>query len=256
MASSGRGQKRPDTDSQPVHYSLLVLVTSLLRWPPYLMMESMVKSQEALARILRGVSTFHSEVYPSQRAMFERLKRRQEPIALFITCADSRVDPNLITQSGPGEVFTVRNPGNMVPPYSEFVGGVSASVEYAMLVLKVPLVIVCGHSDCGVMKGLLHPEKAQGLPALQEWMRQASEPRHRTLRDHANADGEEKLRLLTEYNVLAQIENLKSHPSVHSRILSGEVEIHGWVYDIGNGSIWAADPESGRFEISGGSPTG
>src|SRR5271165_7633386 len=216
------------------------------------MTEPMVKSQEALARILRGVSTFHSEVYPSQRAMFERLKRRQEPIALFITCADSRVDPNLITQSGPGEVFTVRNPGNMVPPYSEFVGGVSASVEYAMLVLKVPLVIVCGHTDCGVMKGLLHSEQTQGLSAVQQWMRHASEARHRIMRDHSDAVEEEKLRLITEYNVLAQMENLKSHPSVHSRLTSGEVDLRGWVYDIGDGSIWAAAPDSGKFEILGG----
>ena len=121
-----------------------------------------MKSQEALAKILQGVSTFHTEVYPAQRAMFESLKRRQEPIALFITCADSRVVPNLITQTGPGDLFIERNPGNLVPHYGEFVGGVSAGVEYAMLVLKVPLVIICGHTDCGVMKGLLHSEKVAG----------------------------------------------------------------------------------------------
>ncbi|MGO9520036.1 MAG: carbonic anhydrase [Candidatus Korobacteraceae bacterium] len=213
-----------------------------------------MKSQEALARIIKGVSTFQTEVYPAQRSKFESLKRGQEPLALFIGCADSRVVPSLITQTGPGEIFIEQNPGNLVPHYGEFVGGVSAGVEYAMLVLKVPLVIICGHSDCGVMKAVLHPEKAHGLPAMQEWMRHVSEARHRTLRDHASASDEEKLRLLTEYNVLAQIENLKSHPSVHSRILSGEAEVRGWVYDIGDGSIWAADPESGRFEIIGGAP--
>ena len=212
-----------------------------------------MKSQEALTKILIGVATFHSEVYPAQRAMFESLKRKQEPIALFITCADSRVVPNLFTQTGPGDLFTVRNPGNLVPPYSEFVGGVSASVEYAMLVLKVPLVIVCGHTDCGVMQGLLHSENVQGLPAVQDWMRYASEARHRVMRDHGGATEQEKLRLLTEYNVLSQIENLKSHPSVHARIISGEVDIRGWVYDIGDGSIWAADSDSGKFEIIGGS---
>jgi carbonic anhydrase len=218
------------------------------------MTEIVMKSQEALARIIKGVSTFQTEVYPAQRSKFESLKRGQEPLALFIGCADSRVVPSLITQTGPGEIFIEQNPGNLVPHYGEFVGGVSAGVEYAMLVLKVPLVIICGHSDCGVMKAVLHPEKAHGLPAMQEWMRHVSEARHRTLRDHASASDEEKLRLLTEYNVLAQIENLKSHPSVHSRILSGEAEVRGWVYDIGDGSIWAADPESGRFEIIGGAP--
>ena len=216
----------------------------------------MTKNQEALAKIIKGVSKFRAEVYPAQHEMFERLKRRQEPLALFLTCADSRVDPNLITQMAPGQLFIERNPGNLVPHYGEFVGGVSAGVEYAMLVLKVPLVIICGHTDCGVMKGLLHSEQAQGMPGLQQWMRHAAEARHRIMRDHCDAGEEEKLRLMTEYNVLAQMENLKSHPSVHSRFLNGEVEIHGWVYDIGNGSIRAADPESGRFEIIGGASGG
>lgn len=217
-------------------------------------MEPMTKSQEALAKIMKGVSTFETEVYPAQRARFESLKQGQHPLALFISCADSRVVPSLITQTGPGDLFLEQNPGNFVPHYGEFVGGVSAGVEYAMLVLKVPLVIVCGHTDCGVMKALLHPDKAYGLPAMQEWMRHAAETQHRIMRDHAGASEEEKLRLLTQYNVLAQVEHLKTHPSVQSRIISGEVEIHAWVYDIGDGSIWAADRTSGRFEITGGAP--
>src|SRR5271167_2037417 len=170
----------------------------------------MMKSQEALAKIMTGVSTFQKQVYPARRAMFERLKGGQDPLALFISCADSRVVPSLITQTGPGDLFLEQNPGNFVPYYGEFVGGVSAGVEYAMLVLKVPLVIICGHTDCGVMKAVLHPERAHGLPAMQEWMRHASEARHRMLRDHSSSGDEEKLRLLTEYNVLTQIKHLKS----------------------------------------------
>ena len=114
-----------------------------------------MQKEEALARIAQGVSKFHTEIYPAQRVMFERLRTGQEPLALFLTCADSRVNPNLVTQMEPGEIFVERNPGNMVPPYVEFVGGVTAGVEYAMLVLKVPLIIICGHTDCGVMKALL-----------------------------------------------------------------------------------------------------
>jgi len=216
------------------------------------MTQPMTKSQEALAKVLKGVSTFQTEVYPAQRSMFEHLKGGQEPLVFFITCEDSRVVPNLITQTGPGELFTERNPGNLVPQYGDLIGGVSAGVEYAMLVLKVSLVIICGHTDCGVMKALLHPEQANGLPAVQQWMRHAAEARHRTLRDHAGAPDDEKLRLLTEYNVLAQIENLKSHPSVHSRLIRGELDIRGWVYNIGDGTMRAADPESGKFEICGG----
>lgn len=218
---------------------------------PYYKMELPMKSQEALARIVDGVKKFQAEVYPAQREMFESLKSRQQPIVMFITCADSRVVPNLFTQTGPGDIFIERNPGNLVPQYGEFIGGVSAGVEYGMLVLKVPLVIICGHTDCGVMKSLLHPEQAHGLPGVQEWMRHASEARHRIMRDHRDAPEGEKLRLITEYNVLAQMENLKSHPSVHSRVISGEVDIRGWVYDIGDGSIWAADPDTGNFKKIG-----
>jgi carbonic anhydrase len=206
-----------------------------------------VNSQEALVRIVEGVKKFRADVYPAQREMFERLKAKQQPIALFITCADSRVVPNLFTQTGPGDFFVERNPGNLVPHYSEFVGGVSSGVEYAMLVLKVPLVVICGHTDCGVMKALLHDEQSHGLPAMQQWMRYASEARHRVMRDHSHAMEAEKLRLITEYNVLKQIENLKSHPSVHSRLTGGEVDIRGWVYDIGNGSVSAAEPDTGEF---------
>ncbi len=208
-------------------------------------------SQQALAKIVEGIRKFQAEVYPARREMFESLKSRQQPIAMFVTCADSRVVPNLFTQTGPGDIFIERNPGNLVPHYSEFVGGVSAGVEYAMLALKVPLVVVCGHTDCGVMKSLLHDEQGHGLPAMQQWMRYASEARRRVMRDHSNAAQQEKLRLITEYNVLAQIENLKSHPSVHSRLISGEVGICGWVYDIGDGSIRAADLQTGEFKKVG-----
>jgi carbonic anhydrase len=214
-------------------------------------MEPLMKSQEALAKILQGVKKFQTEIYPVHRQMFENLKSKQQPLAMFVTCADSRVVPNLFTQTGPGDIFNDRNPGNLVPSYGEFVGGVSSGIEYGMLVLKVPLVIICGHTDCGVMKSLLHSEQVHDLPAVQEWMRHASEARHRVMRDHSAATEAEKLRLITEYNVLAQIEHLKSHPSVQSRFNRGEVDIRGWVYDIGDGSIWAADPETGQFARAG-----
>lgn len=184
--------------------------------------------------------------------MFESVRKSQHPLALFITCADSRILPNLITQSAPGEIFTDRNPGNMVPPYSDFVGGVTAGVEYAMLVLKVPLVIICGHTDCGVVKALLHPEAATGMPGMQQWMRLGNEARHTVLREFAGRPEEEIVSRLAAANVLQQIANLKTHPSVASRLAANEVMIRGWVYDIGSGSIQQADPDTGEFtELSG-----
>lgn len=204
--------------------------------------------QDAVARILKGVARFHDEVYPAQRAMFERLRSGQEPVALFITCADSRVNPNLVTQTEPGEIFIERNPGNMVPSYVDFVGGVTAGVEYAMLVLKVPLVIICGHTDCGVMKALLHPEQVQGMPGVYKWMSHGTAARESMLRQASSASENEDLLRLTEFNVLHQIENLKTHPSVSRRLRNQEVEIRGWVYDIGSGGIREYDSATGGFE--------
>ncbi len=171
---------------------------------------------------------------------------------MFFTCADSRVVPSLLMQTEPGEIFTERTPGNIVPRYSDHVGGVTASVEFAIQVLRVPLLIVCGHTDCGVIKALLEPEKASGMPALQSWMRHSLPARERLLHDNANASREQKLRLLTEYNVLAQLDNLKTHPAVEARLANNEIEIYGWVYNIASGSISVADPETGVFKLLNG----
>lgn len=207
--------------------------------------------QDALARITRGVNKFQSEVYPAQRAMFERLQMGQEPLAMFITCADSRVNPNLVTQTDPGEIFIERNPGNMVPPYVEFVGGVTAGVEYAMLALKVPVIIVCGHTDCGVMKALLNPQQVEGMPGVQHWMSHGVAARNLVLTEVGDAPEGQQLRRMTECNVLAQIEHLKTHPSVRSRMQRDEIEVRGWVYDIGDGSVREYNPAAGTFEHLG-----
>jgi carbonic anhydrase len=208
-----------------------------------------LNTTEAWARICNGLKTFRTDVFPEKRAMFERLRRNQQPLALFITCADSRILPNLITQTDPGEIFTERNPGNMVPTYSEYIGGVTAGVEYANLVLRVPLIVICGHTDCGVMKALLHPETTAGMPGVQQWMRYGNDACWRVLRDQPDLSEEEKVNRLAEANVIEQIAHLKTHPSVAQRLAASEVEVRGWVYDIGSGSIWQAHPETGRFEL-------
>ena len=213
-----------------------------------------MKSQEALAKIVQGVAKFQREVYPAQRQLFEKMKHGQQPIAMFFTCADSRVDPAMLMQSRPGEIFIERTPGNIAPKYSDHVGGVTASVEYALLALHVPLIIVCGHTDCGVVKALLEPEQAAGMPALQSWMRHSLASRERLLREDRDTPTEEKLGLLTEYNVLTQLENLQTHPAVAAALSRGDLALQGWVYDIAAGSISAAEPESGRFELLGGAP--
>ena len=206
-----------------------------------------MNSQQALAKLVDGVAKFQREVFPEQQMIFKKLEHQQHPIATFFTCADSRILPALILQHGPGEVFTERTPGNIVPKYSDHVGGVTASMEFAVKALRVPLIIICGHTDCGVMKALLAPEQPAGMPALQSWMRHAQDARERLLRDNASASNEQKLRKLTEYNVLAQMDNLRGHPAVESALAKGELELHGWVYDIGRGIVSTADASTGEF---------
>src|ERR1700690_2111313 len=124
-------------------------------------------------KILRGIKHFQKHVYPIHRDLFENLALGQRPDALFPTCADSRIDPCMLTQTKPGELFICRVIGNIVPRYPDAIGGGSATIEYAVGVLRVPEVIVCGHTDCGVMRGALHPEALDVYPNVAAWLRHA-----------------------------------------------------------------------------------
>src|SRR5947199_5046288 len=129
---------------------------------------------EVLEQLKAGIRRFQEDVYPAQAEMYRKAASEpQRPLALIVTCADSRIDPELITQTGPGELFVTRNIGNLVPAYGEMMGGVSAVVEYAVSALKVKHIAVCGHSDCGAMKALLHPESLESMATVRRWMRNA-----------------------------------------------------------------------------------
>jgi carbonic anhydrase len=194
-------------------------------------------------KFLGGVSRFQKHIYPQHQDLFEKLALGQRPDALFITCADSRIDPCLLTQTKPGELFICRVIGNIVPPYPDAVGGVSATIEYAVGVLRVPAVIVCGHTDCGVMKGALNPEVLAAFPNVTAWLSYANVER-RDITPSA-----ELLLALTEANVVAQIENLRSHPTVATRLEQGDLSLHGWIYHIGSGAVTAYDEESRQYRV-------
>jgi carbonic anhydrase len=194
-----------------------------------------------IEKFLGGISRFQKDVYPQHQDLFEKLAMGQRPEALFITCADSRIDPCLLTQTKPGELFICRVIGNIVPPYPDAVGGVSATIEYAVGVLRVPEVIVCGHTDCGVMRGALRPEALEAYPNVAAWLRYA-QVEHREAEPSA-----EFLLALTENNVVAQLKNLRSHPTVMARLEQGDLALHGWVYHIGPGTVTAYDEASRNF---------
>jgi carbonic anhydrase len=195
-----------------------------------------------VGKFLGGVSRFQKDVYPQRHDLFEKLALGQQPEALFITCADSRIDPCLLTQTEPGELFICRVIGNVVPPYPDAVGGVSATIEYAVGVLRVPEVIVCGHTDCGVMKGALNPEALTEFPNVTAWLKYTRIDRREP------SPSAELLLALTEANVVAQLKNLRSHPSVAARLEQGDLSLNGWVYHIGPGVVTVFDAESGKFE--------
>ena len=207
----------------------------------------MSPGQQAISRLVQRYTQFRNEVFPDRQELFEDLAETQNPSVLFITCADSRIVPELILQSGPGDLFVCRNAGNIVPPYGELTGGVSATIEYAVDVLQVSAVIVCGHSDCGAMKALLSPEKVQHLPSVAAWLRQAETARRVVVDHYANADSKTVVEAIVQENVVAQIEHLETHPYVSLRVRKGELEIYGWVYEIHTGQIETLDASLGRF---------
>ena len=200
-----------------------------------------------MEKLVRGFLKFRTEVFRKKKDLFTRLSENQTPRALFITCSDSRVDPTLLTQTDPGELFILRNAGNMVPPYGSMQGGSTATIEYAMAVLKVPHIIVCGHTDCGVMKALLHPEEVSDLPAVKEWIGQAETTRRMMREYYVDLQGNERLIKTTQENVRSQLDHLRTHPSVALLLRKKKVDLHGWVYSISTGDVWVYDLNSEQF---------
>ncbi|HWP01535.1 MAG TPA: carbonic anhydrase [Methylococcus sp.] len=200
-----------------------------------------------MQKLLRGLHHFQTTLFGSQRELFERLAQGQHPEVLFITCSDSRINPNLITQTEPGELFILRNAGNLVPPYGAVMGGEAATIEFTVAGLGVKDIIVCGHSHCGAMKGLLEPPPARDFPALTQWLSHAESTR-RIVRDkYADREGPSLLNVTIQENVLAQLENLRTHPVVASGLAQGKLKLHGWVYKIETGEVFGYDADSGQF---------
>ena len=196
-------------------------------------------------KIIEGVLNFREKVYPERKDLFGTLATGQSPHVLFITCSDSRIDPNLVTSADPGDLFICRNAGNIIPPHSNETGGMTASVEYAVAVLGVEDIVICGHTDCGAVKGALNVEQLNGLPHVKEWLshcRSAMEiVRERHDIDSGACIGHEHLNEAIEENVLQQLQHLRTHPAVAAKLATGKVRLHGWVYDIEKGDMRCSD---------------
>ena len=201
-----------------------------------------------MPNFLNGVIKFQNEIYPSKQDLFERLSKGQSPDAVFIACSDARVETAMITQTDPGELFILRNAGNIVPPHTSQTGAVTATLEFAMRVLEVPHIVVCGHSECGAMKGIMNPDSVKHLPHVKEWLGFSQGAMDVVSEIASDKSPEEQMRLLLEENVKLQLQHLKTHPSVLRAMARGALTLHGWVYDIRTGRVDAWDEKDGRFE--------
>jgi len=197
--------------------------------------------------VLEGLTLFQRIAYPRHKELFERLAKNQTPQAVFITCSDSRIVPDLLLQTEPGDLFIIRNAGNIVPPAGSAYGGTTASLEYAIVALGIRDVILCGHSNCGAMQGVLRPERLERMPAVKQWVSYADHARRAAVEAHPGADDETLLERVVDYNVIAQVRNLLTFPFVKPRVEKGELEIFGWVYDIATGRVKGLDATGRRF---------
>jgi carbonic anhydrase len=197
--------------------------------------------------LIEGFLKFQREAFPQRSDLYKHLATTQHPGTLFITCSDSRVVPELLTQQEPGELFVIRNAGNIVPSYSPHPGGVTATVEYAVAVLGVTDIVICGHSDCGAMTAVAKCKCMDHLPAVAGWLQHAESAKViNDSRSHANDAA--KISSMVRENVIAQLANIQTHPSVRLAQEKGLVNLHGWVYDIESGSIDALDTDNRNFK--------
>jgi carbonic anhydrase len=204
-----------------------------------------------MKRLYKGILKFQESYFKKERKFFRRLSNKQEPDVLFITCADARVYPTLVTQSKPGELFIVRNVGNIVPPYGSIQdkNSVAAALEFAVLKLKVTDIIVCGHSNCGAMQALAGDGgDLSQMPHLRDWLHVAAPVRDAVDTYYAESSGKSHQRVLEEVNVLTQLKNIQTYPFVSEAIVKEELFLHGWYYEIVSGKVYIYDPKTNIFK--------
>jgi carbonic anhydrase len=209
-----------------------------------------------MEKLIEGIVKFRREDFESHRKLFKQLKDGQKPHTLFITCSDSRVDPNLITGTLPGELFIIRNVANLVPPYretSEYVATTSA-IEYAVLILGVENIIVCGHSNCGGCATCLNLSNivADTIPHTMKWLELAHTVRERVIAEIPENDPEARAWMMEQVNVVEQLKHLMTFPYIRQKYISGQIKISGWHYIIETGEVYIYDSHAEEFLLANG----
>ena len=200
---------------------------------------------------LNGIKEFSNFHFKENEELFKELvERGQTPKALFIGCSDSRLVPNLITNTKPGDLFIVRNIGNMIPPFKpdEDFHGTAAAIEYAVSVLNIEDIIVCGHSNCGACKALYDSIEGIELIHVKNWLKLGKEIKEKVLEEFQKDKELDIFKLTEKLNIVAQLKNLLTYPDVRRKVLNNEIRLHGWYYEIETGNIEIYNPEINEFE--------
>jgi carbonic anhydrase len=203
---------------------------------------------EIMQNLVQGVHYFQNIGFERHRELFERLSEGQKPDACFVTCSDSRIDPALITHSDPGNIFVVRNVGNVIPCYGTSNNGELAAVEFAVKELGIRHIIVCGHTGCGAMRALLHPEHiAKEMPSVSSWLRHADAVGEIVREHYSHLSGAAQEDVAAQENVLVQLEHLRTLPIIASRLSNRSINLHGWMYKLTTGEVFRYDSEVNQF---------
>jgi len=204
-----------------------------------------------MQELIEGLRDFRNQYFCTHQDLFAKLAQGQKPHVLFITCSDSRIDPNLLVDADLGELFVIRNAGNIVPHYTKSKGGEGATIEYALKALPVEDVIVCGHTHCGAMERLFKLEKLKKeMPLVYEWLLHAEETRRVIAPKCTTCSHEELVDLAVAENVLTQLANLRSYPIVQQKLREGKINLYGWIYDIETGNVLIYNPDRGQFLLA------
>jgi carbonic anhydrase len=207
-----------------------------------------------MQKLVRGVHRFRQQVYEPNHALYQSLVDGQQPHTLFITCSDSRLSTEALTQTGPGELFVLRNAGNLVPPFGAGRGGEAATIEYAIAGLQVQHIVVCGHTGCGAMRALLQPHSLDDLPETARWLQHCEATRRIARARTSQLEFADLWDTTVEVNVLVQLENLRTHPVVAEALAHRELKVYGWVFDLRTGDVRNYDPARRQFVPLPGGP--
>ena len=205
-----------------------------------------------MQRLIEGVHKFRNDEFGNYRKLFRKLSQEgQNPHTLFITCSDSRVLAELITQSQPGDLFVVKNIGNIVPPAGARgdTNSTAAAIEFAVENVRVSDIVICGHSQCGAMAALLAEKPVpETTPHLRDWLKLASPVLETMKKNYAHlTEIRARENAAAEENVLFNLDNLHSYPCVQNRLADGSLRLHGWFFKIATAELFAYDPESRQF---------